>query len=127
MVDRAVRWIMIVSGLLTCTMLYAVVAPHQVLLSNFGTTYTGPSVEVVARNWGALVVLSGLFVIYAASRPRLRAPALVIAGAGKLVFVALVLIYARDLLDGPLRVPVAVDTAIVVLYALCLAAIRRTA
>ena len=127
MLDRAVRWIMLLSGLLTCTMLYAVVAPHQVLLSNFGTMFTGPAVEVVVRNWGALVVISGLFVIYAASRPKLRAPALVISGAGKLVFIALALLYARDLLDGPLGVPLAVDSVVVVLYLLCLLVVRRSA
>ena len=125
--DRIVRWIMVVSGILTCTMLYPVVSPHEALLKNFGTTYTGPSVEVVVRNWGALIVISGLFVIYAASRPALRAAALLVSGTGEVVFIALTLLYARPLPDGPLGVAVAVDSVIVVLYALCLASRRRAA
>lgn len=122
--ETAVRWIMVVSGVLTCTMLYAAFAPHAVLLRNFGTTFTGPAVEVVVRNWGVLITLTGLMVIYGAYRPAVRSLALVVSGAGKLVFIFLVLWFGRETLGGPLGIAVAVDSVIVVLYALCLASKR---
>ena len=125
--EKLVRWIMVVSGLLTCTMLYATFAPHAMLLRNFDTTFTGPIVEVMVRSWGVLVTLSGVILIWGALRPAVRTLALVVAGTGKLVFVALVLLYGRELLGGPLGVAVASDSVMVVLYALCLAASQRAA
>jgi len=122
-----VRWIMMVSGALSCTMLYASFAPHAMLLKNFDMTFTGPAVEVVVRNWGALITLTGLMVIYGAFRPAVRTFALVVSGAGKLVFIGLVLRYGRELLDGPLAVAVGIDSVIVLLYIWCLASARRSA
>jgi len=46
-----IRWIMVVSGALTCTMVYAAIAPRAALLSTFGETLEGPLAEVVVRNW----------------------------------------------------------------------------
>lgn len=37
-----IRWIMLVSGVLTSTMLYAVIAPQAALRSSFGETLEGP-------------------------------------------------------------------------------------
>lgn len=45
------KWIMIVSGTLTCTMLYAAIAPKAALHSTFGDSMEGPLVEIVVRNW----------------------------------------------------------------------------
>lgn len=56
-----IRWIMLVSGALTCTMLYAAIAPQAALRSSFGETLEGPLAEIVVRNWGALI---GLFLGY---------------------------------------------------------------
>ena len=38
-----IKWIMLVSGVLTCTMLYAAVAPQAALRSTFGDTLEGLS------------------------------------------------------------------------------------
>jgi len=57
-VDR-IKWIMIVSGALTCTMIYAAFAPEAALHSTFGRTLEGPVAEIVVRNWGALITLVG--------------------------------------------------------------------
>jgi hypothetical protein len=46
-----IKWIMLVSGVLTCTMLYAAIAPQAALRGNFGETLEGPLAEVVVRNW----------------------------------------------------------------------------
>ena len=50
-----IKWIMLVSGVLTCTMIFAAIAPQAALRSTFGATLEGPLAEIVVRNWGALI------------------------------------------------------------------------
>ena len=64
--------IMITSGVLTLTMVYAAIAPDAALRSTFGEALAGPVAGVVVRNWGALIALMGATLIYAARRPPLR-------------------------------------------------------
>ena len=51
--------------------------------------------EIVVRNWGLLICLSALFVIWAAFEPVYRMPALSIAVIGKLSFCGLALSQPR--------------------------------
>jgi len=60
------KWVMVVAGVLTTTMLYAAIAPEASLTSNFGETIDGRLAEIVVRNWGALIGLVGLMLIYGA-------------------------------------------------------------
>lgn len=46
----SMKWIMIVCGVLTCTMFYAAVAPQAALQSTFGESLEGPVAEIVVRN-----------------------------------------------------------------------------
>jgi len=85
-----IKWIMLMSGALTCTMVYAVVAPQAALRSTFGETLEGPLAEIVVRNWGALITLVGTMLIYGAFNPQVRSLALTVAGASKLVFIRMV-------------------------------------
>ena len=39
----SMKWIMLVSGALTCTMLYAAIAPQAALQGTFGETLDAPS------------------------------------------------------------------------------------
>ena len=39
---RNIQWLMGLSGLLTCTMIYAVIAPDAALMSTFGDSLEGP-------------------------------------------------------------------------------------
>jgi len=48
-----------VSGVLTCTMVYAAIAPQEALRSTFGETLDGPVADIVIRNWGVLITLVG--------------------------------------------------------------------
>ena len=43
---------MLASGLLTCTMVYAAIAPEAALINIFGESISGPIAEIVVRNWG---------------------------------------------------------------------------
>jgi len=112
-----IRWIMLVSGVLTCTMLYAAIAPDAALQSNFGESLPGPLANVIVRNWGALIGLMGGMLIYGALVPSARRLALVVAGTSKLLFVVLLLTVGRVFLVQPVRVAVAIDALWVVVFA----------
>ncbi len=60
------KWVMLVSGALTCTMLYAAIAPQASLQSTFGESVEGPVAEIVTRNWGVLITLVGAMLVYGA-------------------------------------------------------------
>ena len=117
--------IMIVSGLLTLTMLYATLAPEAALRSTFGESVNGPVADIVVRNWGALIALVGAMLIYAARRPAVRPLALAIAGSSKAIFIALVLSHGGRFLGYQAGIAVAVDLVWVVVFALYLIATRR--
>ena len=48
---------MLIFGILTCTMMYAAVAPQAALVNTFGEAISGPIAEIVVRNWGVLITL----------------------------------------------------------------------
>jgi hypothetical protein len=109
------QWVMLVSGLLTLTMLYAAVAPRAALQATFGETLEGPLAEMIVRNWGALIGLVGAMLVWGAFQPEQRPLILVVAAASKLVFVGLVVShppYRRKAM-----VPVAVDLVMIALFA----------
>lgn len=117
---RQTRWILFISGILTCTMLYALFAPEASQISNFGSALTGPVADVIVRNWGALIGLVGLMLVYGAFHPPVRRLVLVVAGASKLTFITLVLVYGRGLLAHGVRTAIVVDALLVVVYVLLL-------
>jgi hypothetical protein len=90
------KWLLMVTGVLTCTMVYAAIAPQAALQSMFGATVQGPVAEIVVRNWGALITLVGLTMIYGAVVPPARRLVLSVAVLSKATFVTLVLIYGRE-------------------------------
>lgn len=79
------RWVMLVSGALTATMVQAAIMPDPALQSNFGETVSGPLAHLVVRNWGALVALVGGMLIYGAFNPPQRLLVLIVAGASKVI------------------------------------------
>jgi hypothetical protein len=123
-VRAQIKWIMLVSGALTCTMLFALVAPRAVLLATFGETLDGQVAEIVVRNWGALIGLVGAMLIHGALVPRSRSLILVVASVSKVIFIGLVLAYGQGYLA---RAGVAVvgDSVMVVLYVLYLLGAAR--
>lgn len=124
---RHIHWIMTVSGVLTLTMVSAVVDPQAALRSTFGETLSGPAATLVVRNWGALIGLMGAILIYAARKPPLRPLALTVAGTSKAIFIALVLMHGRLFLGYQAGVAVVVDLASVIVFAAYLAAHRPDA
>jgi hypothetical protein len=114
---RNIKWIMIVSGALTCTMIYPAIAPQAALRATFGETLEGPLAEVVVRNWGALITMVGVMLIYGAYRPAVRSLALLMGGGGKLVFVGLILAHGDRYLSQQAGIAVVVDLVMVALFA----------
>ncbi|MBP6444009.1 MAG: hypothetical protein KA267_08320 [Gemmatimonadales bacterium] len=110
------RWLMLVAGALTCTMLYATINPQAALLSNFGVTLEGPVAEIVVRNWGALITLVGGMLIYGALVPAARRLVLSAAVLSKATFIGLVLCFDAEWLNHQIRIAVFVDTIWVLLF-----------
>ena len=108
---------MLLSGALTCTMLYAAIAPQAALNSQFGSALQGPVAEGVVRSWAVLITLVGGMLLYGAYHPAQRPLVLVVAGSSKLAFVSLVLAQGSALLQHQAGVAVAVDSLFVLLYA----------
>jgi hypothetical protein len=116
-VESGIKWIMLAAGVLTCTMVYAAIAPQAALLSTFGETLEGPLAEIVVRNWGALIALVGAMLIWGAFNPAVRTMALIVAGVSKAVFIALVLAQGGRYIGGPAGIAIALDLVWVVLFA----------
>jgi hypothetical protein len=114
-----------VSGVLTCTMVYAAVAPQAALRSMFGDTLDRPLAEIVVRNWGILIALIGGMLIYGAFEPSSRRLVLIVAGLSKVAFVALLLTYGGQYLGQQAVVSIAIDLAMVLLFIVYLYATRR--
>jgi hypothetical protein len=125
-----IKWIMLVSGILTCTMIYAALFPQAALQSTFGTTFSptleGPLAEIIVRNWGALITLVGGMLIYGAFTPASRPLVLTVAGISKVIFITLVLGFGRSYLGHQAGLDIALDTVMVGMYAVYLWGIRST-
>jgi len=115
--DPAIKWIMLVSGALTCTMVSTAFTPAETLRSIFGAWPESPETDLVARNWGILIGLMGALLLYGAFHPAVRKTSLVVAGASKAVFVALVLAQGSRFLSYQAGIAVAVDTVWVLIFA----------
>jgi hypothetical protein len=119
-----IRWIMIVSGLLTATMVHAAIAPAAALQSTFGETLEGPLADIIVRNWGALIALVGVMLVYGAFDPSGRPLILLVAGTSKAIFITLVLSYGGRYLAYKAGIAVAIDSIMILLYAWYLLAAR---
>ncbi|HQZ97008.1 MAG TPA: hypothetical protein PLP21_11875 [Pyrinomonadaceae bacterium] len=110
------KWIMLVCGLLTCTMFLGLFAPQSSLQSNFGETMSGPVSEIIVRNWSALIGLTGVMLIYGAFVESVRKFALVITGCGKAVFITLVLTSGKHYLSFGAGTAVVADAIMIILF-----------
>src|SRR5690348_2840328 len=116
------QWVLLISGLLTLTMIQAVFAPRYASRAYFGETLDSPAAHLLMRNWGALVVAGGALLIYAAYSPDIRPPALIFVGAGKLVFILLIVTQAKRFFRGQAVTAVILDGLMVLLFAAYLVA-----
>jgi hypothetical protein len=115
-----IKWIMVVSGLLTSTMVYPAIAPEAALESTFGETLDGPLGNIIVRNWGALIAMVGGMLIYGGFRPAVRGLVLVVAAASKAIFIVLVLSEGTRYLSQQAGIAVAFDSAMILLFSVYL-------
>ena len=125
-INKNIKWIMLISGALTCTMIYAATAPEAALMYTFGASISGPIAEIVVRNWGALITLVGAMLIYGAFKPLHRSLVLVVAGISKIVFIGLVLTIGNQYLDRA-GFAIAFDAVVVIIFFFYLAKARTVA
>jgi hypothetical protein len=125
-INSNIKWIMLVSGLLTCTMLYAAVAPQAALNTTFGDTLSGPLAEIIVRNWGVLIFLIGIMLIYGAFKPVHRRLIITVAMVSKIIFIGLVLTLGTQYL-GRAGVSITFDGLIVVLFLVYLLTVKHGA
>ena len=125
MSPRFVKWLLFIAGLLTLTMVYAAFAPEAAVRGTFGESLQGPVADVVVRNWGALIALIGAMLLYAAYEPAVRPLVLTVAGASKVIFIALVLSHGDAFLGFQAGIAVIVDSVMVVAFAVCLMRLRE--
>jgi hypothetical protein len=111
------KWVILVSGLLTCTMFLALFSPQASLKSNFAERIEGPVEEIIVRNWGALIGMIGIMLIYGAFNTSVRKFVLVIAGITKIIFISLVLSSGIKYSGLGAGTAIIADSVMVVLYA----------
>jgi hypothetical protein len=115
-VVQNIKWIMLVTGLLTCSMFLALVSPQTSLQNVFGAGLDGPVANIIVRNWGALIGIGGLALIYGAFNPPARGVALAVNAASKAVYITLVLTTGRQFLGYQAGVAVVADAIMVVIF-----------
>jgi galactitol-specific phosphotransferase system IIB component len=86
-----IRWILIVCGVATSSMLAMAVAPRFTVRYVFGEEASGAVSEVMARTWGVMIFASGAALVYAAFDESVRMPVMALAIVGKSAFCASVL------------------------------------
>ncbi len=118
---------MLITGVLTCTMAYAIFFPQAALTSMFGESLSGGALaEIVVRSWGALITLVGAMLIYGAFTPKERPLILTIAGLSKLIFVGLLILFGSQYLPR-IVTPIVVDSIAIILFGICLPNAHREA
>jgi len=110
------KWIMLITGVLTASMFYYAIAPNAALRSAFGQGLEGPLAELIVRNWGVLVGLVGLMLVYGAFVPPARRLVLSIAALSKAAFVTLLLTVGRDYIGQRIGIALWVDSFEAVLF-----------
>jgi len=110
------KWLMLASGILTCTMFLAFISPQFSLQSNFGKTLPDELSTLIVRNWGFLIGLVGLMLIYGAMRESVRRFALMVGGSSKIAFIFLVVTAKEDYMNFGAGTAVIVDSTMVALF-----------
>ena len=124
-ITNNIKWVMLISGVLTSTLFYAVIAPEAALMFTFGESISGPIAEIVVRNWGALITMIGILLIYGAFRPDYRPLILIMAIVSKAIFIGLVLSFGRQYL-ATAGLTIAFDTVVVLIFVAYLATSTQT-
>lgn len=111
----AAPWLFGVAGVVTFSLVTALVTPQRTLQAYFGESTDSPAVLAVVRHWGASVAACGGLLVAAAFLPGLRGPAAVFAVLTKVAFVAVVLGQGRRVARRQALLAAGFDAVVVVL------------
>lgn len=114
---------MLISGVLTATMIYGLLAPQTIIESMFGTPINGDLELLIVRSWSSLVGIVGLVLIYGALNERHRVFCITLAALTKVIFVSLVFIYGRAFLEAAASA-IIMDCFVIFITLLFLVAVR---
>jgi hypothetical protein len=114
MIVKNIKWIMLFAGVVTCTTLFAVIAPQDALLNMFGCNLTELLANLVVRSWGFLVYIMGVLLINGAFNEDSRMLRIITAGICKIGFLLLILMYGANYIDT-LWVTVVFDSIVVLI------------
>jgi hypothetical protein len=122
-ITRNFKWLMLVSGALTATMFYGLIAPQAALESMFGASFNGTLESIIIRSWSALVGLIGIILIYGALVEKHRAFVAAICALSKAIFVSIVITYGQAYL-AKATPAIIMDIVVVAFTIIYLAAVR---
>ena len=108
------KWVMLVFGAFTFTMIYGLIAPQAALESMFGASFDGALETIVVRSWSALVGLMGAALIYGAYSEKNRIFSTSIVAFSKVVFVSLMLLYGQEFMNQA-RMAIIMDCIFIIL------------
>lgn len=114
-ITKHIKWIMVMAGLLTCSMVFAVFSPQATLIRMFGEALTQPLAQVVVRSWGFLIFLMGILLIYGAYIPVYRKLALTVVSTSKIVFITLIVIFGEQYIDKSM-LTIILDSTLVFIF-----------
>ena len=120
---KNIKWVMLVSGVLTFTMFYGLFAPQAALESMFGVSFNGTLENIVIRSWSALIGLIGVILIYGFFSQKNRVFSISVAAFSKILFVSLVLLYGQEFL-AKAAPAIAMDCVVIILSGAYLFAVR---
>jgi hypothetical protein len=106
---------MIIAGMLTCSMIFAVLAPQEALIAMFGEALTEPLAQVVVRSWGFLIFLIGGLLIYGAFKPVYRNVALVLTSISKIAFIYFIVFFGPQYIDKSL-LTIYLDSFLIIIF-----------
>jgi drug/metabolite transporter (DMT)-like permease len=115
LIVKNIKWLMLIPGIVTCSMIYNTIDPQAGLMQTFGAGIEHPLADVVVRSWGFLIALVGALMMYGAYQPQSRHLILVIAIVSKLAFILLNLIYGQAYI-GTSIVAIVFDSILIILY-----------
>ncbi|MBS2021844.1 MAG: hypothetical protein JST92_05500 [Deltaproteobacteria bacterium] len=115
-----VRWILLVTGVITCAPILQFVAPKLAMKLMYKLELTEPAGAWFARHWGLCAFVVGLLILYSTAHPQVMRPALGIALIEKAgLALTLLLAWNQPWAKG-LRGAALFDTVCSVLYTLIL-------
>jgi len=109
-----IHWVMLAGGLITSSMVLAVVAPRYLFRTMFAATAEGPLGDLLARNWGVLITLTAGMLFWGAYHPEVRDMVLVVVAISKIAFVTLIL--RVPAFRKKAVIPIVVDLALSALF-----------